>query len=79
VIIYAGTKGIIKMLKDEELARINELAHKKKTVGLTPEETTEQRVLREKFLADFRERFKAQLENIEIVEPDDPRLKKKNN
>ena len=67
------------MLKDEELARINELAHKKKKEGLTPEETVEQRILREKFLADFRERFKAQLDNIEIVEPDDPRLKKRNN
>ena len=67
------------MLKDEELARINELAHKKKKEGLTPEETVEQRELREKFLADFRERFKAQLENIEIVEPDDPRLKHRNN
>ncbi len=67
------------MLKDEELARINELAHKKKKEGLTPEETVEQRNLREKFLADFRERFKAQLDNIEIVEPDDPRLKKRNN
>ena len=67
------------MLKDEELARINELAHKKKREGLTPEETVEQRELREKFLADFRERFKAQLDNIELVDPDDPRLKKKNN
>ena len=67
------------MLKDEELARINELAHKKKKEGLTPEETVEQRNLRERFLADFRERFKAQLDNIEIVEPNDPRLKKRNN
>ena len=67
------------MLKDEELARINELAHKKKKEGLTPEETVEQRNLREKFLAHFRERFKAQLDNIEFVEPDDPRLKKRNN
>ena len=67
------------MLKDEELARINELAHKKKREGLTPEETIEQRELREKFLADFRERFKAQLDNIELVDPDDPRLKKRNN
>ncbi len=67
------------MLKDEELARINELAHKKKREGLTEAEIREQRVLREKFLADFRERFKAQLDNIEIVDPDDPRLKQRNN
>lgn len=65
------------MLKDSELARINELAHKKKAEGLTAEEIVEQTLLREKFLEDFRGRFRAQLENIEIVEPDDPRLKKK--
>ena len=59
----------------QELDRINELAHKKKDTGLTEEELAEQKVLREKFLAEFRENFKRQLENIEIVEPDDPRLK----
>ena len=58
-----------------ELNRINELAHKKKSKGLTKEETEEQKALREKFLAEFRENFKRQLENIEIVDPDDPRLK----
>ena len=69
------------MLSDGELARINELAHKKKAEGLTEEERVEQAHLREKFLEDFRARFKAQLDNIEIVDPDDPRLaeqKKKN-
>ena len=59
----------------QELDRINELAHKKKAAGLTAEELAEQKILREKFLAEFRENFKRQLENIEIVEPDDPRLK----
>ena len=59
----------------QELDRINELAHKKKAAGLTAEELAEQKVLREKFLAEFRENFKRQLESIEIVEPDDPRLK----
>ena len=61
----------------KEIDRINELAHKKKTVGLDPEELKEQMILREKFLAEFRENFKRQLENIEIVDPDDPRLKRK--
>ena len=65
-------------MKQEEIDRINELAHKKKDVGLTEEELEEQRILRERFLADFRERFKQQLECIEIVDPDDPRLKKQN-
>lgn len=62
------------MVTDAELARINELAHKKKTIGLTEEERIEQAHLREKFLEDFRARFRQQLDNIEIVEPDDPRL-----
>ncbi len=62
------------MLKDCEIARINELAAKKKTQGLSEEEIMEQADLRAKFLQDFRCRFKQQLENIEIVEPDDPRL-----
>lgn len=66
------------MITQKEIDRINELAHKKKSVGLTAEELEEQRILRERFLIDFRERFKRQLESIEIVDPDDPRLKKQN-
>ena len=59
-----------------EINRINELAHKQKAEGLNADELIEQKKLREKFLAEFRENFKRQLETIEIVEPDDPRLKK---
>jgi len=66
------------MLTDKQLARINELAKKKKEQGLTDLETVEQAELRKLFLEDFRGRFKAQLENIELVDPDDPRLKNKN-
>ena len=66
------TKGVSK----EQLDRINQLAHKKKEVGLTAEEQAEQKELYRIFLEDFRARFKQQLECIEIVEPDDPRLKK---
>lgn len=64
------------MLKQEQLDRINELAAKKKAFGLTEEELKEQAVLRELFLEDFRARFKAQLDNIEIVDADDPRLQR---
>lgn len=63
-------------MDQKKIDRINELARKKKSQGLTKEELAEQKVLREEFLADFRARFKAQLDSIEIVEPDDPRLKK---
>ena len=67
------------MVTKEDIARINELAHKKKNGGLTPEEIEEQKILREKYLESFRANLKAQLENIEIVDPDDPRLKRKKN
>ena len=63
------------MFTQKQLDRINELAKKKKTVGLTEEELKEQAVLREEYLKDFRSRLKQQLDNIEIVDPDDPRLK----
>ena len=59
----------------KELDRINELARKKKVTALSEEELAEQQTLRQKFLAEFRENFKRQLESIEFVDPDDPRLK----
>ena len=61
----------------KQIDRINELAHKKKTTGLTKAELEEQAKLRALFLEDFRKRFTAQLDNIEFVDPDDPRLKDK--
>lgn len=42
------------MINDETIARINELAKKKKTVGLTDAEAHEQKVLREEYIASFR-------------------------
>lgn len=50
--------------------RINELARKEKTVGLTAEEKAEQAKLRDEFRAAFRKNFAAQLENTEIVVAD---------
>ncbi len=52
------------------LDRINALARKSKTVGLTTAEKAEQKVLREQFLADFRKNFTASLDKIDIQEPD---------
>lgn len=48
--------------------RINELARKAKTVGLTEEEKVEQNLLRQEFLIKFRANFKAQLDRIEFVD-----------
>ncbi|MFF2089731.1 DUF896 domain-containing protein [Paenibacillus sp. NPDC058174] len=51
--------------------RINELSRKNKTVGLTKEELAERDELRKKYLENFRNNFRQQLDNIEIVdEPD---------
>ena len=55
-------------MEDKKIARINELAKKKKTEGLTDEETAEQKALREEYLCDFRGRMKDQLLNIKVVD-----------
>ena len=54
------------MITKEMIDRINALAAKKKTVGLTEEELAEQKVLYKEYLAAFRANFKAQLENIDV-------------
>ena len=59
----------------EQIDRINALAAKKKTIGLTAEELAEQDQLRKLYIAAFRENLKSQLDNIEIVDSNDPRLK----
>ena len=60
------------MLGKEKLDRINELANKKKTVGLTDEEAAEQLQLRQAYIERFREMFRAQLDQIEVVDGDKP-------
>ncbi|MDO5133924.1 MAG: DUF896 domain-containing protein [Eubacteriales bacterium] len=57
-------------MDQERLDRINALARKAKSVGLTEEETAEQKALRREYLRDFRETLRGQIENITIVEPD---------
>lgn len=52
------------------LARINELARKERSVGLTPEEKDEQAFLRKEYIAAVRRNLRAQLDNIDIVEED---------
>lgn len=56
------------MIGKEKLARINELARKKKTEGLTPEEAKEQEVLRKEYIVAFRATVRGQLEQIKFVE-----------
>ena len=56
----------------ESIARINALAKKKREEGLTPEETEEQKRLREQYLKEFREGMEATLRAVRIKEPDGP-------
>ena len=56
------------MIDQELINKINELANKKKTVGLTEEEITLQKELRKQYLALFKEGLKQQLEAIEMVD-----------
>lgn len=50
------------------IARINELAKKKKTSGLTAEELAEQKKLYQEYLGNIRSQLEAQLDNIEVVD-----------
>ena len=52
------------------LDRINALAAKAKTTGLTPEEKEEQTVLRKEYLAQFRASFASMLDHTVIQNPD---------
>lgn len=59
------------MITEEMIARINELAHKQKSLeGLTPEEKDEQAKLRRQYIDSIKANVKAQLNNIDIVEKD---------
>ena len=58
------------MMNNEKIDRINTLAHKAKSVGLTEEEKKEQAELRKEYLAAVRQNLKAQLNNIDIKEKD---------
>ena len=59
----------------EQVARINELARKKKTVGLTESELKEQAALRAQYLKDFREGLRQQLDNTYIQYEDGTKVK----
>ncbi len=64
-------------MTQEKIDRINELARKKKSVGLTEEELQEQAVLRREYIDGFKASLTAQLENTYIVEPDGTKRKVK--
>ncbi len=60
------------MIQDHEVARINELARKKKAEGLTPEELTEQQALRRKYIDAVKSSLRSHLEHIRPSDADTP-------
>lgn len=57
-------------MEKAKIERINELARKSKSVGLTDEEKAEQQKLRDEYRADFRASFVGQLDRVYIQEAD---------
>ena len=67
------------MISKEKIARINQLAHKKKARGLTEEESLEQKELYKEYIASIRVNLKSQLDMIEIVDDDSSKEQPKSN
>ena len=59
---------MIELITPELLARINELARKKRTIGLTEEELAEQKGLYKIYLAAIRGQVTSLLDSIEFVD-----------
>ena len=57
------------MLVPDKMKRINELAKKSKTAGLSIEEAKEQSSLRQEYLATFRKSMRDTIENVTVIDP----------
>lgn len=55
-------------MEQAKIDRINELAHKKKTEGLTGEEKVEQAKLREEYIEGYRRSVRHHIEGLKIVD-----------
>lgn len=55
-------------MKQEQIDRINALARKAKSEGLTPEEEAERAVLRRAYIDSVLGNLKSQLDNIDLVD-----------
>ena len=58
------------MLDSKKIERLNELARKKKTVGLTQVEQDEQLLLRQEYLEVFRGGMRNHIEGLKVVDED---------
>lgn len=57
-------------MTDEKIARINELYHKSKSDGLTPDEKIEQAKLRQEYIQAIRADLQSTLDNVSVLNPD---------
>ncbi len=55
-------------MEQKKIDRINELARKQKSEGLTEEELTEQKILRKEYIESFKKSLISQLDTIYIVD-----------
>ena len=61
------------MEMNELIKRINEIAKKKRTVGLTVDEEIEQKKLYREYLDNIRGQVKGHLDNITFVDAEQPK------
>lgn len=57
-------------MEKAQVDRINELARKKKTVGLTPDEVKEQEALRRQYIDEFKANLKLTLDSVYMEQED---------
>lgn len=57
-------------MNENKIARINELYHKMKAEGLTPEEEAEQKKLRREYIDSVKNNLRSQLDHVTVVNPD---------
>ena len=62
-------------MDQKKVDRINFLARKSKSEGLTEEEKAEQQVLRQEYIEDYRRSLRGLLDNTVIQRPDGTREK----
>ena len=55
-------------MTEAKIARINELYHKSKAVGLTEEEAKEQALLRQEYIASIKGALLGNINNIDVVD-----------
>ena len=66
-------------MEQKKVDRINELARKAKSQGLSEQEKAEQAQLRAEYIADYRKQFTCILDNTYIQTPDGKKTKLKRN